>query len=72
MGLYYQQYLTSMTVSSTGDDKIVHNKIGQAILNRIKRAHYNNEKFKVFIIIPLIPAFEGDLTSGDSMAARYV
>ncbi|KAI9316973.1 hypothetical protein BX666DRAFT_2027051 [Dichotomocladium elegans] len=59
-------------ISATGEDKIIRNKIGQAIVERIKRAHYKKEKFKVFIIIPLIPAFEGDLTTGDSMAARGV
>lgn len=57
-------------VSATGQDKILRNRIGQALVERIKRAHYNGEKFKVFIIIPLIPAFEGDLTSSDSVAAR--
>lgn len=57
-------------VTATGEDKIVRNKIGQAIVERIKRAYYDGEKFKVFILIPLIPAFEGDLTSGDSAAAR--
>ncbi|KAI9490490.1 hypothetical protein BDB00DRAFT_837407 [Zychaea mexicana] len=59
-------------ISATGEDKIVRNKIGQALVDRIKRAHYNNEKFKVFILIPLIPAFEGDLTTGDSLGARGV
>ncbi|KAI8148533.1 hypothetical protein BJV82DRAFT_268405 [Fennellomyces sp. T-0311] len=59
-------------ISATGEDKVVRNKIGQALVDRIKRAHYNHEKFKVFIIIPLIPAFEGDLTTGDSVAARGV
>ncbi|KAI9244178.1 hypothetical protein BDA99DRAFT_529337 [Phascolomyces articulosus] len=59
-------------ISATGEDKVVRNKLGQAIVDRIKRAHYNHEKFKVYILIPLIPAFEGDLTSGDSVAARGV
>lgn len=58
------------TVSATGDDKVLRNKIGQAIVERIKRAHYSGEKFKVYILIPLIPAFEGDLTASESVAAR--
>lgn len=48
------------------------NKIAQAIVERIKRAHAKGEKYKVFIIIPLIPAFEGDLASKDASAARNV
>lgn len=48
------------------------NKIAQAIVERIKRAHAKGEKYKVFIVIPLIPAFEGDLASKDASAARNV
>lgn len=48
------------------------NKIAQAIVERIKQAHEKKEKYKVFIVIPLIPAFEGDLASKDASAARNV
>lgn len=41
-------------------------------MERIKRAHEKGEKYKVFIVIPLIPAFEGDLASKDASAARNV
>ncbi|ORZ14534.1 hypothetical protein BCR42DRAFT_329482 [Absidia repens] len=59
-------------VSSTTYDKVLRNKIGQAIVERIKTAHAKGEKFKIFILIPLIPAFEGDLASSDASAARTV
>lgn len=42
------------------------------MVERIKRAHKKGEKFKVFILIPLIPAFEGDLATKDAAAARTV
>lgn len=60
----------SNVVSSTTYDKVLRNKIGQAIVERIKKAHAKGEKFKIFILIPLIPAFEGDLASSDASAAR--
>ncbi|KAF7724121.1 Phospholipase D1 [Apophysomyces ossiformis] len=59
-------------ISATTQDKILRNKIGQAMVERIKLAHKNGEKFKIFIMIPLIPAFEGDLASSDASAARNV
>lgn len=64
--------LIFIIVSSTTQDKLLRNKIAQAIVERIKRAHAKGEKYKVFIIIPLIPAFEGDLASKDASAARNV
>ncbi|CDH50884.1 phospholipase d1 [Lichtheimia corymbifera JMRC:FSU:9682] len=59
-------------ISTTTDDKLLRNKIGQAMLERIKRAHKNGEKFKIFILIPLIPAFEGDLATSEASSARSV
>lgn len=59
-------------VSTTTQDKLLRNKISQALVERIKRAHKKGEKYKVFILIPLIPAFEGDLATKDAAAARNV
>ncbi|KAI7865707.1 hypothetical protein BDF14DRAFT_1729766 [Spinellus fusiger] len=59
-------------ISATTQDKILRNKIGQAMVERIKDAHKKREKFKIFIMIPLIPAFEGDLASSEATSARNV
>ncbi|KAI8339947.1 hypothetical protein BC941DRAFT_511341 [Chlamydoabsidia padenii] len=59
-------------ISATDQDKLLRNKIAQALVERIIRAHEEQEKFKVFIIIPLVPAFEGDLSSSESGSARSV
>jgi phosphatidylserine/phosphatidylglycerophosphate/cardiolipin synthase-like enzyme len=61
-----------LIVSATTQDKLLRNKIAQALVERIKRAHAKGENYKVFIIIPLIPAFEGDLATKDAAAARNV
>lgn len=37
------------------------NEVGEALVRRIIRAYRANETFRVFIIIPLLPAFEGEL-----------
>lgn len=57
-------------VSTTQDDKLLRNKIAQALVQRIKRAHEKGEKFRVYVLIPLVPAFEGDLASSESSSAR--
>ncbi|KAF7725701.1 Phospholipase D1 [Apophysomyces ossiformis] len=59
-------------ISATDQDKILRNKIAQAMVERIKLAHDRKEKFKIFIVIPLVPAFQGDLASSDSSSARAV
>ncbi|KAG1441840.1 hypothetical protein G6F56_011311 [Rhizopus delemar] len=59
-------------ISTTREDKLLRNKIAQAIVERIKRAHKKGENYKVFILIPLIPAFEGDLASNNASAALNV
>ncbi|KAI8985892.1 hypothetical protein BDB01DRAFT_720977 [Pilobolus umbonatus] len=59
-------------ISATCEDKLLRNKIAEAIVERIKLAHLKKEKFKVFIVMPLIPAFEGDLASKEASAARNV
>ncbi|KAL0074116.1 hypothetical protein J3Q64DRAFT_1735116 [Phycomyces blakesleeanus] len=59
-------------ISATTQEGILRNKIAQAMVERIKLAHKKKEKFKIFIMIPLIPAFEGDLASKEASAARNV
>lgn len=42
------------------------NDLGKSLFNRIVKAHINKEIFKVYIIIPLLPAFEAELNSPHS------
>lgn len=37
------------------------NRIALHIRNRIEKAYKNNEKFRVFIFLPLLPGFAGDV-----------
>ncbi|KAI9261025.1 hypothetical protein EDC94DRAFT_610604 [Helicostylum pulchrum] len=55
-------------------DKLIKNKIGQAIVERIKRAHKEKQKFRVIVVIPVAPGFEGDFIQVDrrSMPLRSV
>ncbi|EDO43750.1 predicted protein [Nematostella vectensis] len=39
----------------------VRNEIGEALLMRIQRAHRERKEFRVIVVMPLLPAFEGEL-----------
>ncbi|KAM9311156.1 phospholipase D2 [Gastrophryne carolinensis] len=57
-------------ISCTGG-RAIQNTIAEAIVERISRAHKENATFRVFIVIPLLPGFEGniDLGGGNSIQA---
>ena len=39
----------------------VKNRIGETLLKRILRAHREGSVFKVFVVMPLLPGFEGEV-----------
>ncbi|KAM3968327.1 phospholipase D [Aphomia sociella] len=49
----------------------VRNQIGEALFNRIMRAVRAGERFRVFVVMPLLPGFEGEVgaPSGTSLHA---
>jgi phospholipase D1/2 len=47
-------------ISNTAGD-VVKNSIAQALVDRIKAAVKKGEKFKVIVVMPLLPAFEGSI-----------
>ncbi|XP_030843642.1 phospholipase D1 [Strongylocentrotus purpuratus] len=64
-------YIENQFFVSIADDPDVSNGIADAIFERIVRAHRAGETFRVYILMPLLPAFEGDV-GGDSGAAIRV
>ncbi|KAG1449258.1 hypothetical protein G6F56_008696 [Rhizopus delemar] len=64
-----QFFITSTEFDS---NNILKNQIGNAIIKRIVRAHEEREKFKVFVLMPLMPAFPADLSTKDAATARLV
>ncbi|XP_012495681.1 PREDICTED: phospholipase D1 isoform X1 [Propithecus coquereli] len=57
---------------SCADDKVVFNKVGDAIAQRILKAHRENQKYRVYIVIPLLPGFEGDISTGGGNALQAI
>ncbi|CAG8624224.1 10142_t:CDS:10 [Funneliformis mosseae] len=61
-----------ITATKESKDYPVKNLIGKAIVDRITRAFKNNEKFRIIVAMPLLPAFPADLDSGDAGTVRLV
>lgn len=57
----YFIYIENQFFISSVAGRGVKNGIAKAILNRILKAHKDNDVFRVFILIPLLPGFEGEL-----------
>lgn len=50
----------------------VHNRIGDALVSRIKRAHTYGEDWKCVILIPLMPGFESSVTENQGSSVRII
>lgn len=65
-------YIENQFFISCADDKVVFNKIGDAIAQRILKAHRENQKYRVYVVIPLLPGFEGDISTGGGNALQAI
>ncbi|XP_045604222.1 phospholipase D1 isoform X2 [Procambarus clarkii] len=61
-----------ITCGNINEQKEVTNYIGHEIVDRIVRAHNNGEVFRVFILLPLLPAFEGMIGKSSGIAMQYI
>jgi phosphatidylserine/phosphatidylglycerophosphate/cardiolipin synthase-like enzyme len=50
----------------------IKNQIGLALVERIKKAHYEQTPFFVIVIIPLMPAFANEIHASDANVIRLV
>ncbi|KAI4589810.1 hypothetical protein MJG53_000859 [Ovis ammon polii x Ovis aries] len=57
---------------SCSDDRVVFNKIGDAIAQRILKAHRESQRYRVYVVIPLLPGFEGDISTGGGNALQAI
>uniref|UniRef100_A0A8C4I4S8 Phospholipase n=1 Tax=Dicentrarchus labrax TaxID=13489 RepID=A0A8C4I4S8_DICLA len=65
-------YIENQFFISCADNRMVYNKIGDAIIERIIRAHKEGKKYRVYVVTPLLPGFEGDITTGGGNALQAV
>ncbi|CAF3547959.1 unnamed protein product [Rotaria socialis] len=50
-------YIENQFFISIAEDITIKNNIGDALFRRIRRAHINKEKFRVYVVLPLLPGF---------------
>ncbi|KAG8431522.1 hypothetical protein GDO86_018421 [Hymenochirus boettgeri] len=65
-------YIENQFFITCADRRTVVNSIGDAIVKRILQAHRNNENFRVFILIPLLPGFEGNIEVGGGYSIQAI
>ncbi|XP_042214753.1 phospholipase D1-like isoform X2 [Homarus americanus] len=61
-----------ITCSNDNAHMEVMNCIGHEIVNRIVQAHEKGEVFRVYIMLPLLPAFEGMIGKSSGIAMQYI
>lgn len=54
------------------NDDCVKNRIAEALYRRIIRAFRNEKTFRVFILIPLLPAFAGEVGTSSGTAIQQI
>ncbi|KAM4533938.1 phospholipase D1 isoform 1-T2 [Odontesthes bonariensis] len=65
-------YIENQFFISCADNRHVFNKIGDAIAERIIRAYREGKKYRVYVVTPLLPGFEGDINTGGGSAIQAV
>ncbi|KAK7878188.1 hypothetical protein WMY93_031185 [Mugilogobius chulae] len=65
-------YIENQFFISCADNKHVFNKIGDAIAERIIRAYREKTKYRVYVVTPLLPGFEGDINTGGGSAIQAI
>ncbi|XP_077530546.1 phospholipase D isoform X2 [Haemaphysalis longicornis] len=50
----------------------VENQIGEALFQRILKAHRNQQNFRVYVVMPLLPAFEGEVGTDSGTAIQAI
>lgn len=63
-----QFFISSCETEST----IVHNKIGDALVERITRASKNDESWKAVVVIPLVPGFQNTVEEEGGTSVRLI
>ena len=64
---YSDEEKKEKNINENSKDELVKNEISLYIRRRIEKAYENNENFKVFIFIPLMAAYPGDLDANQGL-----
>lgn len=59
-------------ISGFDDDDVIHNHVLQALFNRIMEAHRDRKCFRVIVVIPLLPGFQGGVDDYGAATVRAI
>ncbi|XP_047315494.1 phospholipase D zeta 1-like isoform X2 [Impatiens glandulifera] len=59
-------------ISGLSGDDTIRNRVLEALYKRILKAHNEKKCFRVIIVIPLLPGFQGGLDDGGAAAVRTI
>ncbi|XP_068603963.1 phospholipase D1-like [Brachionichthys hirsutus] len=65
-------YIENQFFISCADNRHVFNKIGDAIAERIIRAYREGNRYRVYVVTPLLPGFEADINTGGGSAIQAI
>jgi len=68
--LLFPMVVVTLAIENGNPD--IKNKIGIALVDRIVRAHREGQKFRVIVVMPLMPAFEADIMTTEAGTLRKV
>ncbi|CAF0891625.1 unnamed protein product [Adineta steineri] len=54
----YYIYIENQFFITMAEDAVVKNQLAEALYRRIIRAHASREKFRIYIVLPLLPGFD--------------
>ncbi|PNI37345.1 PLD2 isoform 6, partial [Pan troglodytes] len=57
---------------SCSDGRTVLNKVGDEIVDRILKAHKQGQCYRVYVLLPLLPGFEGDISTGGGNSIQAI
>ncbi|KAL1779001.1 phospholipase D2 [Sigmodon hispidus] len=65
-------YIENQFFISCSDGRTVLNKVGDEIVDRILKAHKQGQRFRVYVLLPLLPGFEGDISTGGGNSIQAI
>ncbi|XP_042327906.1 phospholipase D2 [Sceloporus undulatus] len=65
-------YIENQFFISCADGRSVLNTVGDAIIDRVLLAHSEKKPFRVYVLLPLLPGFEGDITQGGGNSIQAI
>uniref|UniRef100_A0A8C5S5W7 phospholipase D n=1 Tax=Laticauda laticaudata TaxID=8630 RepID=A0A8C5S5W7_LATLA len=65
-------YIENQFFISCTDGRSVLNTVGDAVVQRILLAHRWKKPFRVYVLLPLLPGFEGDIAQGGSNSIQAI